>query len=462
MSDQPRYTQPGFLGLAGAARGDITPPPGIYARNWGAATTEQASGVHRPLTATALVLGKESGGAPHVLLALDLGWWRNAVDAERFHSGLLEELGLPEASLIVNLGHTHAGPVLSSACADRPGGEMVAGYLETVQQVCRETVERALKQMRPAVVTWRTGSCRLAKNRDFPDPADPQRILCGWNPDGEADDTLLVGDVREFGGDGAPIAILVNYACHPTTLAWDNPLLSPDFPGAMRETVEGAHPGALTLFLQGASGELAPAEQYSGDPALADRHGRHLGYSVLACLEDAPRADHGLTYGGFLPSGAPLARWRAETISGVNRTLTASILPLKFRIKPDFPRLDALREALHECTDPVEAERLRRKIGVREMVGDSPEAVQKVWVWRLGDAWVIAQANEAYSLLQRSLRKGRKSVPVLVLNLSNGGSCGYLPPKDLYGSDQYAVWQTPFAEGSLEHLIESVTRSITD
>jgi len=38
--------------------------------------------------------------------------------------------------------------------------------------------------------------------------------------------------------DGAPAASIVNYACHPTTLAWENTLISPDFPGAMRELVE--------------------------------------------------------------------------------------------------------------------------------------------------------------------------------------------------------------------------------
>ena len=39
---------------AGLARGDITPPVGIYHRMWGAATHDRAIGVHRPLEATAL------------------------------------------------------------------------------------------------------------------------------------------------------------------------------------------------------------------------------------------------------------------------------------------------------------------------------------------------------------------------------------------------------------------------
>src|SRR5688572_17467860 len=38
-----------------AVRADITPPLGIYWRMWGAATHDHATGVHRPLTATAAV-----------------------------------------------------------------------------------------------------------------------------------------------------------------------------------------------------------------------------------------------------------------------------------------------------------------------------------------------------------------------------------------------------------------------
>src|SRR5690606_13777212 len=41
---------------AGISTGDITPPVGIYHRMWGAALHDRAEGIHRPLTATALLL----------------------------------------------------------------------------------------------------------------------------------------------------------------------------------------------------------------------------------------------------------------------------------------------------------------------------------------------------------------------------------------------------------------------
>ncbi|MGE0378939.1 MAG: hypothetical protein AB7Q45_26355, partial [Planctomycetaceae bacterium] len=61
--------------LVGVARGDVTPPVGIYHRMWGAAAHDRATGVHRPLTFTVLVLAPEDSGDVRgeglVLLALD-------------------------------------------------------------------------------------------------------------------------------------------------------------------------------------------------------------------------------------------------------------------------------------------------------------------------------------------------------------------------------------------------------
>jgi hypothetical protein len=66
----------------GIARCDITPPVGIYHRLWGAATHERAAGIHRSLTATAVVFqaigdnGRPTGDsaaddAEQILIAVD-------------------------------------------------------------------------------------------------------------------------------------------------------------------------------------------------------------------------------------------------------------------------------------------------------------------------------------------------------------------------------------------------------
>ncbi len=47
------------------------------------------------------------------------------------------------------------------------------------------------------------------------------------------------------------------------------------------------------------------------------------------------------------------------------------------------------------------------------------------------------------------------------MNLING-SLGYLPPADLYDTEIYPVWQTPFDRGSLEKTVQAMTQAIHD
>ena len=45
-----------------------------------------------------------------------------------------------------------------------------------------------------------------------------------------------------------PVAIIVHYACHPTTMAWQNPYFTPDYPGVTRQVVEQPPEGYVSFF----------------------------------------------------------------------------------------------------------------------------------------------------------------------------------------------------------------------
>src|SRR5207244_3080932 len=115
----------------------------------------------------------------------------------------------------------------------------------------------------------------------------------------------------------------------PTTLAWENTLISPDYVGAMREVIE-RHTSAPCLFLQGASGQLGPKEGYVGDTAVADRNGRQLGFAALSGLEALPPPDTYFEYAGPVVSGAILGTWKhkptdRDFTTWKTRTFTANL-----------------------------------------------------------------------------------------------------------------------------------------
>src|SRR5436309_3512442 len=111
-----------FRGLIGAAREDITPPVGIYARSWGAAMHDVMDGVHRPLTLTCLMFQSSESSPPLVLIGVDLGWWRSREDEWALRGPILEALALDKSRLMICLSHTHAGPSLQRESASKSGG----------------------------------------------------------------------------------------------------------------------------------------------------------------------------------------------------------------------------------------------------------------------------------------------------------------------------------------------------
>jgi hypothetical protein len=247
QTDALDFRHPSFHGLIGIARTDITPPVGVYSRNWGAATHDVAESIHRPLTLTVLTLTPLKGGTPLVLVDADLGWWKTPQTFQNFQGRLLEVLSLPSGNLIFALSHTHAGPPLMEPDDSLPGSSLLRAWMEHLFESTVATVRQAIQSQCEATLDWQQGRCGLATVRDLPDPdAEKNRIVCGYNPDGKPDDTLLVGRLTNVAGK--TLATLVNYACHPTTLAWENKAISPDYPGAMRKNDRAGHSGAGNIF----------------------------------------------------------------------------------------------------------------------------------------------------------------------------------------------------------------------
>jgi hypothetical protein len=448
-------TQPqGFTGKMAMARRDITPPLGIYSRCWGAAMFDCATEIHRPFSVTALVTEADDGRGPYVLLGFDGFVWSEPESEWLCRSAVIEALETRPERVIISISHTHGGVQLTTDNNSKPGGEHIEPYIQFLKKQFVEAAVEARDNMQQMSLDWRVSHCDLATHRDFKDPFQ-ERYTVGFNPDAPADDTVLVG--RLSNAEGKLLGVVVNYACHPTTLAWDNTHLSPDYIGALRATVEKEHPDALCLFLIGACGELSPAHQYVGDVELADSHGRRLAYSVLQALEGLPPA-HKLALQEIKESGAPLAVWKPEPAT-FPKSMAAVKLSVPIKIKPDWFDIAAIEAELEASDDRILQERLLRKLRVRKSLDKVKDFRLDAWVWLMGNTIFVGSSAEHYSYLQTSLRNEFPNNPVVVMNLINGAN-GYLPEEALYKHDIYSVWQTPYAKGGLEAMQEAMSRSV--
>lgn len=463
--------------LASVARGDITPPVGAYHRMWGAAVHDRSTGVHRPLTATVLYLASpRADDMFRVVVALDHCLLRPAEFRDVLDRAATEGR-LPAERFTFFFSHTHAAGLMGYERRPLPGGDQIGPYLERLGLELGRLARQASQSAQPATIVYGSARCDLATNRDYYD-ADRRQYVCGYNPRGAADDTVLLARVAADAGQ--PLATVVNYACHPTTLAWENTLVSPDYVGAMRELVEQAT-GAPCLFVQGASGDIGPREGFVGDVAVADRNGRQLGYAILGGLETLSCENLGYEYMGPVISGATLGVWKHVHTDDRPRDDRREwcecefVVPLAYR--PDLPPADALQRqrlewerdeaAAKAAGDPVRARDARamieRTARAALRIAHLPPGDHYPYVvrmWRLGDAVWLALSGEHYNLLQRELRRRFPETPIVVGTIADAYDVSYLLDRDSFGKGLYQDEVSILAHGALETLIDAIAERV--
>lgn len=444
---------PSYSGKIGFARADITPQIGIYSKNWGASTKSMYTKNHSPIMIHVVTF--LSGSELFILATFDLVSFPNKV--EYSPKGLIpflaKEFKTSESNIILHCTHTHSGPTVDINRAKEPGGEKILPFLESLKTNLIQTIKDSIKNQVDAIMEWESGTSPLATNRDL---MKDDRVVVGFNPELEADQKVLVGRVSN--ANCQEFLYLVHYACHPTTLAWENEHFSSDYVGVMRSSIE-KQTGVPCVFLLGNAGDQAPKNQYKGDTNWAEKNGKILAYSVLSIIESMNAPQKQISFTRIVESGAPLAVW--DQVKYQSQSITkAELIHVSLKIKDSYPKMAQLLDQKSKCKDHFILERINRSISLRERIGEVDYLDNPIAIWQLGRAFFIAIPNEAYSFLQKSLRNDFPDFAILPMNLANGAN-SYLPHSSQYNRlDTYAVWVALFEKGSLETVYEEIKSSI--
>jgi neutral ceramidase len=236
--------------VAGVARVEITPPAGFLLDGYpDPLSARTATGARDPLYARVLVLGV--GATRLALVDLDL----EDVFGPDTLARLREATRSDVSNLLVDAIHTHSGPPLDSPASSPVG----AWYLDAVGRIAA-AVHRAAANTVPARIGVGYGVAFIGHNRlRIEHDGGVTWFEKNWTGTSNAlvDPTVAVLRVDDMGG--SPLAVLVNYACHPVIYGPDSRLYSADFPGVMTGVVEEAlGGGAMCFYLQGGAGNINP------------------------------------------------------------------------------------------------------------------------------------------------------------------------------------------------------------
>jgi len=258
--------------------------------------------------------------------------------------------------------HTHSAPVIDDSY---PEGKRPAWETAALDKIA-SAIESAAGKLQTALIGNGEGEVLIGHNRRLMQPDGKIKML--WRNATKMPTHPLdarVGIIRVDGQNGKPLAIVVNYACHPVVYGPDNLEYSADYPSAMAAVVEEAF-GAdcVCLFLQGAPGDINPyydkMKLEEGAEALMRETGRKLGEEALRVAKTISPA----------AVKTPEIQVSVETRSFKLRYDTEKLLAgIRATVKPDV--LERYQKYLSTPMDcPVTCILINREIAMLGMPGE--------------------------------------------------------------------------------------------
>lgn len=408
----------------GAAKVDITPDTPVRMYGYAARKTE-SEGVAGRLKATALAIGGDDGEGPAVLLAVDCGAVPPAM-RETVLRRVQARVFLKAERFVLANSHCHSGPDLKGMnFMEGTEREHLAHYAARLTDRLERVVLGALAGRRPGRLAWTQGTVGFAANRRV--LQDGKWKGFGAVKDAPVDHSLPL--LKATDAQGKLLAVVLNYACHNTTLRGNFKQIHGDWAACAQEFIEADNPGAVALVTIGCGADSDPCPHSTVE--LCREHGRAMADEVQRLLA-----------GPFQPvSGAIVAQCR----------------PIEFRFAP-LPAIDELR------AKALKSYSLKRLVAMLDR-GEKPPAARPYTVatWTFGnDLAMIFLSDEVvvdYALrLRRELDGARLWINAYCQEVS-----GYVVSDRLIGEGGYEANNSVSAQvtwGQPETLQPSMEQQI--
>lgn len=252
-SGQHTRTDRGVIDI-GVASIDITPEGPIRLTGYAARDRKETTDVIHRLAAKAMAFGSDDQ-EQSIFITVDLVGIPGRISAA-LAERLSAKTGIDAAHIAICASHTHGGPEVgnllnilqyrgesfSDSLLSRDQLLNISRYTDELINKLEVVAMAALKDRKPALLAWGQGQAGFAKNRRTQGgPVDPSLPI-----------------LRVTTPEGALRAILVNYACHGTTLDGNVNKIHGDWISEAQNIIEAKHPGAIAMVAIGCGADANP------------------------------------------------------------------------------------------------------------------------------------------------------------------------------------------------------------
>jgi hypothetical protein len=235
----------------------------------GFGNNRRATTVHDDLYVRSLAI--QNGDTIIVLVALDLiGFFRPDVleVIERVKTSTFLKNSEVSPEIIIASTHTHHGPdTMGLWGPDQKTRGVDEEYLADIKIIITEVILASLSDAQPASVK-RTSVHVPGLSANFRNP----EIV---------DDELTLAQF--LAKDGSPLATMFNFPCHPEVLWTENPNITSDYVGYLRDEVE-KQTGAPCIFFAGALGGMLSPDVKDHSFEESEFMGKKLAKEGVAAL----------------------------------------------------------------------------------------------------------------------------------------------------------------------------------
>ena len=367
-------------------------------------------------------------------------------------------VGIPAYNVIVSVTHTHTAPFLTgSVFGFEPDEDEVLRYTDFVIERAAEAARLAYSDMLPAKMGYavvrapeRIAYIRRYKMKDgstmtCPPVNDPNID----HPLGELDQRV---NVLRFDREGGESIVLLNYGLHADTVGGE--MISADWPGQLRKTLDKALDGVKCIVICGAQGDVGstnihPTESDMNDteisfdnemksPGMARFVGRALAGAVLEVYDKVNYTD-------------------VNDISVLRQTVA---IPTNMPEPEDMPRAKEykrLHDAGRDDLIPYTAMELTTVVAEAARMCElehGPETIPMEMVGvSFGCVALIGIPGEPFTEIGVKIKEMGGFDLIMPCALTNG-YYGYFPMRSAYDEGGYEARASKYRSGVAERLIE--------
>ena len=378
--------------------------------------------------------------------------------SRHYREAIAAATGVAWEDIFLSATHTHTGPALTHLDTFEADDAPIERYAAFLGERLADVARLALQDLKPARMGFCVGRApdRIAYIRRYkmkdgttwtcPPINDPNID----HPIGELDQRV---NVLRFDREGGDSIVLVNYGLHADTI--NGELISPDWPGWMRRTVERSLDGVKCVCFVGAQGDVGSTHVF---PSGGDMNDTEISF------DNEMKSPGMARFIGRALAGTVLQVFDKVEYTEVDRIDIRHhevAVPANLPAPEDLPRAHRFKE-LHEAGRdgdiPYTAMELTTVVAEAIRMCNlehGPEAFRlELTGLRIGEIALIGLPGEPFTDIGRGLKEAPGWRLVLPCCITNGYE-GYFPMREAYDEGGYEARSSIYAAGVAERIIEA-------